>query len=76
MKMKILRASAIVFGKLWKAVLAEFLAAMMLIFFRCMSCIPIKEIPTLIFVSEPLGFGSAAMVSLQVNKVLDTSLER
>lgn len=52
-------------AKQWRALVAECLATLMLVFFGCMSCIPMERYPHLSQFYGSLGFGLATMISIQ-----------
>lgn len=64
--MKLSRAPAVALRKQWRAVLAEFVATMLLIFFGCLSCIPIEGLASMTVLLGSLGFGLAVMFNIQI----------
>lgn len=50
----------------WKGVLSEFVSTLLLIFFGCMSCIPMQESVPNPALYAPLGFGLTVMFNIQI----------
>lgn len=50
----------------WKPILAELISTAMLVFFGCMSCIPIDGLTQQSPIYAPLGFGLAVMFNVQI----------